>query len=744
MLNGDSVKCDIMAKYLRQRQLEKMWSYNTNDEEGVILKRAKDDFICQPRRLRHVQDGFFEQIVRLNVKVALSVSTDVIQTYLRNIDTTFVPLADGRRIQVLSDIHQLSRSKKHHFAAFIRSPDPKLLVWHDDPEEIVKRAEQIEALLVANLWRGDAKLESSRPNTPGFSAPSTPGMDGKLPTAQTFRLKEKEVSPGSEGDADEEMVFCDLPRKTLLYQSILIALTGLLCVSAIGVGWRYIAVEISVDGNYVRLAFLAVVPIQIWLGWFFFQTLVTGLAQMFGPVNQMLSNSRSYSGIRSKRIDTPGRQLPHVTVQCPVYKEGLETVIDPTMVSIRAAISTYEMQGGTANIFVNDDGMQLIPDEEARARRDYYEEHNIGWVARPKHNPKPDAGEKAFVRPGKFKKASNMNYAMNVSARVEDRLRQVARGPRWTDQDEDEAYKDALGQAINEDHGRTWADGNIRIGDYILIIDSDTRVPEDCFLDAVSEMEQSPRVAIIQFSSGVMNVTTSFFEMGITYFTNLIYTAISFAVANGDVAPFVGHNAMLRWSALQDIGYLDEGVEKWWAETTVSEDFDMALRLQSASYDVRYSTYFGRGFEEGVSLTVYDELSRWEKYAYGCSELIFHPFAKWPTHGPVTPLFRSFIGSRMPIMAKITILSYIGTYYAISSACESLGFRNAAMTNVHSLSHSSELLLDRLVQRLPRSLLRRQFQDLLCDCHRVPGTRSRQFGRPSRTKSSSHAFYGPC
>jgi cellulose synthase/poly-beta-1,6-N-acetylglucosamine synthase-like glycosyltransferase len=101
-------------------------------------------------------------------------------------------------------------------------------------------------------------------------------------------------------------------------------------------------------------------------------------------------------------------------------------------------------------------------------------------------------------------------------------------------------------------------------------------------------------------------------------FTNLVYTAIQFAVANGDIAPFVGHNAVLRWSAIQDIAYTEDGVEKWWAETTVSEDFDMALRLQSKGYDLRFSAYFGsEGFQEGVSLTVYDELARWEKYAYG-------------------------------------------------------------------------------------------------------------------------------
>ena len=328
------------------------------------------------------------------------------------------------------------------------------------------------------------------------------------------------------------------------------------------------------------------------------------------------------------------------------------------------------MQGGSANIFVNDDGMQLISSEEAQERRDYYEEHNIGWVARPKHNPHPKNGEKAFVRAGKFKKASNMNYAMSVSARVEDKLALISRPPDWTQEDEREVYDAALAQIIEADSGRTWAEGNVRIGDYILLIDSDTRVPVDCFLDAVSEMEISPQVAIIQFSSGVMNVTTSWFEMGITFFTNLIYTAIQYAVACGDVAPFVGHNAFLRWSAVQDVAYLgDDGVtEKYWSEATVSEDFDMALRLQTNGYILRLAAYAGQGFKEGVSLTVYDELARWEKYAYGCSELIFHPLKDWIFHGPFTSLFKRFVASNMPLHSKITIMAYVGTYYAIGSA----------------------------------------------------------------------------
>lgn len=200
----------------------------------------------------------------------------------------------------------------------------------------------------------------------------------------------------------------------------------------------------------------------------------------------------------------------------PVYKESLNSVIKPTVKSLLAAMSTYEMQGGTANLFVNEDGMQLVPDEEAQARREFYEEHGIGWVARPRHNPKPvlEDGEKAFVRRGKFKKASNMNYCLNISNRVEGKLLDVRRTKPWTQKAEDAAYAKALQEVLDEDEERTLAGGNIRVGDFILIVDSDTRIPRDCLLDAGTEMIKSPAVGILQFTSGVLNVTDSFFEQG--------------------------------------------------------------------------------------------------------------------------------------------------------------------------------------------------------------------------------------
>jgi hypothetical protein len=71
--------------------------------------------------------------------------------------------------------------------------------------------------------------------------------------------------------------------------------------------------------------------------------------------------------------------------------------------------------------------------------------------------------------------------------------------------------------------------------------------PVDCLLYGAAEMFLSPEVAIVQHSTGVMQVVNDYFENGITFFTNLVYTSIRYSIGCGEVAPFVGHNAFLRW-----------------------------------------------------------------------------------------------------------------------------------------------------------------------------------------------------
>jgi hypothetical protein len=61
----------------------------------------------------------------------------------------------------------------------------------------------------------------------------------------------------------------------------------------------------------------------------------------------------------------------------------------------------------------------------------------------------------------------------------------------------------------------------------------------------------------------------------------------------------------------------------------MSEDFDMALRLLLKGYITRWATYSNGGFKEIMSLIPDDELSRWEKYSFGCNEFSFNPMKDW-------------------------------------------------------------------------------------------------------------------
>jgi hypothetical protein len=579
--------------------------------------------------------AFDPQLTYHSPQSAMTVSSGVIEPFLTwSADSVDVPLLNGLRIQILPTFDDLYHAKRHQYAAFIAS-EALLVVWDDEPTHLLQRAKTIEAELLKFVWK----------------------------TANEAQNEKLGNINAAEYEVDEETgELSNKERPILLYNCFLVACSLCLLTVLIGLGYVKIADEVAELHKWISLVFLVMTPVNAFLTLvslsdrdsndnyanhhlkFFSSVVISAIAQIIGPIQHLTKNSKYFSATPAPRLRG---KLPHITIQCPVYKEGLETVIQPTVRSIKKAISTYELQGGSANIFINDDGLQLISDEDRQARIDYYADNQIGWTARPGHNVN------GFLRKGKFKKASNMNYGLAISNAVEEALQAIDRPADWSGFDESVAYERCLKDVLAKD-GAAWADGNIRVGDYILIIDSDTRVPEDCLLDAASEMEQSPRVAIIQFSSGVMQVQHDYFENGITFFTNLIYTAIRFGVASGDVAPFVGHNAILRWSALQEVSFKDEeGVEKFWSEAHVSEDFDMALRLQVYGYVVRMAAWAGDGFKEGVSLTVYDELTRWEKYAYGCNELVFHPIKYWITKGPITPLFRRFLVSGMPIGSKM-------------------------------------------------------------------------------------------
>ena len=68
-----------------------------------------------------------------------------------------------------------------------------------------------------------------------------------------------------------------------------------------------------------------------------------------------------------------------------------------------------------------------------------------------------------------------MNYAFMVSNKVEEKLLAIERDENWDHEKEKEAYNLCLAQVLEQEEGRAWAEGNIRVGDYILL--SELRLP---------------------------------------------------------------------------------------------------------------------------------------------------------------------------------------------------------------------------------------------------------------------------
>jgi len=181
----------------------------------------------------------------------MTVSSRVIKTFLSwSLDAIEVPLTNGLRVQILPTIEDLSRARKHQFAAFIAS-EALMVVWDDDASNIVTRAKSIESELMQLVWQSTAA-----------------GEDGEtIDEKGTPRITNFEIDSESGEPIPEQ-------RPTNLMNTVLVACTLIIIITLLGLACRSLAVEISVDHGYLRLAFLSMFPIQI------FFTLVGNACQM--------------------------------------------------------------------------------------------------------------------------------------------------------------------------------------------------------------------------------------------------------------------------------------------------------------------------------------------------------------------------------------------------------------------------------------------------------------------------------
>ncbi|KDR73048.1 hypothetical protein GALMADRAFT_746548 [Galerina marginata CBS 339.88] len=708
---------DAVLHWIFRSALGDAWFKPTeeNISAGVCLRVEPGQFRVFPYENPYLVP--FEAAVRdLNPLVAVKMRTAAVHSALATVseDATAIYIDLNTRIQILDTVSHLAKADKEQCGAFIRD-ERVLIVWSDDLDQIVPLCSEFEDKLMKLVWRSRNRaatssiITSASNSSPPSTTASNVNLNEKSASTRvsvtvaeaavvTAALAQKEsvsepvpvaVSPPKkswglgwklskkkasvESSDPEKGPGGAQPRQIRLFAPLYGGIGFGLSLFFIGSGTTLLLQEYRLDHNYKRFILLVTAPFLVCVSLFFALQIITTIAMIIGPIAQYHENSRYYSAVRPEPNPDVDQRLPHITIEMPVYKESLEETISPSVFSLKKAMQTYARQGGTSAILVHDDGLQSLSKEDQEKRISFYSDHNIGWIARPPHSSAPGG----YYRAGRFKKASNMNYGLQLSLCMEKHILELeASGPHT---DDDMSLEDkALELAIEETYeatGRKWKPWaknarSLRIGDVILIVDSDTIVPEDCFRDAARELAESPEVAIIQHESDVMQVAHHFFENGISHFTRRINKCISLACANGEVAPFVGHNAFLRWSAIQDGAFIDpaDGVSKIWSESNVSEDFDMALRLQLKGYIIRWANYSEGGFKEGVSLTVDDELNRWQKYAYGCNELIFNPLVDWWHMGPITKQLRIFLWSSAPVHYKISMLSYMFSYYGIAAS----------------------------------------------------------------------------
>ena len=143
----------------------------------------------------------------------------------------------------------LPRCQKHHFGAFIHD-EQLLVVWDDEPKNLIQRAEKFEESLLRMIWKNREDEDES--------------SDEKK---ETVDVSVSNLENGDGGVAPEELeeALVIENRPTLLINPITVGLTLTLLVAALGLGWRSLAQEIAIDGDLIRLSLLVVTPAQVFV-----------------------------------------------------------------------------------------------------------------------------------------------------------------------------------------------------------------------------------------------------------------------------------------------------------------------------------------------------------------------------------------------------------------------------------------------------------------------------------------------
>ena len=429
------------------------------------------------------------------------------------------------------------------------------------------------------------------------------------------------------------------------------------------------------DNGFQIVNFIFIIIIFVLdLAWVHYklQHLVFGIYKIFMDLSIFQTNSKYYSGLEIPDSFIINQTFPNITIQMPVYKEDLENTIIPTIKSAIIQATRYELETGSiCNIIVCDDGLNLISKEDKQKRILFYKENNIGYTARP-HPSK-------YKRIGRFKKAGNLNFSINysnIAIKITDKEEKNINKILNIDEIiENDSLIDLFYELI--DLGAIF-EGDICYGSYIFLIDSDTRFPElqnnGCLKILIKDimLDGEDSVLYMQcFTAPYLSVKT-LSEKCVFHFTCHIYNGIMVGTSMNNMAPLVGHNALLNLKLIDKIALVDpiNNYKYYWSEDRISEDFDCMMRGCENGYIGRYISSAGM-FLEGISFNYMTEYFKVSKFACGAAELTFNPVNKWfkKKGGFFSPDIIGFIMCKeIEWYNKISILAYILNFIAIAQS----------------------------------------------------------------------------
>lgn len=145
----------------------------------------------------------------------------------------------------------LPTCQKHQSAAFVADRGC-LVLWADDPREILDRASKLINEIVMLIWED--------------------GLDNDELNEKKGEVIVTSVEKDSSSSVDVEQGFMPSIRRRVAWQPLTVGATMALLFLSTGTGYGQIVEEIYYDRSYARLLLILVMPMQLWVSLVFVKT----------------------------------------------------------------------------------------------------------------------------------------------------------------------------------------------------------------------------------------------------------------------------------------------------------------------------------------------------------------------------------------------------------------------------------------------------------------------------------------